>query len=282
MVLIAESGSTKTQWCSLKDGKLAMRVNTPGINPFLLSVDEMECAFRPVTADLETAGVRKIFFFGAGCSLVPTREKVGKALNMLFPNASLLIDSDLVAACLALSGEKPGIVALLGTGSNSCLWDGRAIINQVPSLGYILGDEGGGVSMGKVLVSDFLKNQMPLHLRIQFMERYDVSTSLVLERVYQKPMPNRFLASFAPFLEMHIDDEYCQKIIQQQFQKFVIRNLLSYQQYDELESHFCGSIAWGFRAILQQVCREYSIRIGKVEKEPIAKLAQYLKEKEIS
>jgi N-acetylglucosamine kinase-like BadF-type ATPase len=276
MILIAESGSTKTQWCTLSNGIIGQQVNTPGINPLLVSVEEIEGAFRPVIAEIEESPV-KIYFFGAGCSSVPAREKITKALTSLFKCNDIYIGSDLVAACYALAGREPGIVGLLGTGSNSCLWDGSSVVKNVPSLGYILGDEGGGVSLGKQLVADFLKNQMPLHLRIKFIGKYDLSVKTAVERVYQKPMPNRYLAGFAPFLEDNIEDDYCRSIVFGQFDRFVLRNILQYENYTRYETHFCGSIAYGFRQILTDVCLKYRLCIGQIVKEPLLHLAGYLK-----
>jgi N-acetylglucosamine kinase-like BadF-type ATPase len=178
-----------------------------------------------------------------------------------------------------LAGNKPAIIGLLGTGSNSCLWNGSEIEYKVPSLGYILGDEGGGVSIGKQLISDFLKNQMPLYLRIKFIEKYDVSAEIVLERVYQMQMPNRFLAGFAPFIENNINEIYCQTLLNDQFDCFLKRNILQYKNAEKLDLHFCGSIAYVHREYLINSCEKYNLKIGKIVKEPLDDLAQFLKDK---
>lgn len=277
MILLAESGSTKTQWGAVFPDRIEKLQNTPGINPLLLTVDEIDGIFRPVLAEINIPEIESIYYFGAGCSSLALKEKIGKALFSIFQSKEIIVDTDLLAACLALAGNKPAIVGLLGTGSNSCFWNGSEIEYKVPSLGYILGDEGGGVAIGKQLISDFLKNQMPLNLRLKFIEKYDVSTEIVLERVYQMQMPNRFLAGFAPFIENNIDEAYCQKVLNEQFDCFLIRNILQYHDAMEYDLHFCGSIAYVHREYLVTACKKYNLKFGKVVKEPFDNLALFFK-----
>lgn len=279
MVLIAESGSTKTQWRLLSLNQIESLVNTQGVNPVLLSSDEIEGVIRPVSAGIEATEIGAVYFFGAGCASKPAKEKIWKAIFNVFGCDNIVVDTDLIAACLSLAGDSPAMIGLLGTGSNSCLWNGREIAERVPSLGYILGDEGGGVSIGKQLVSDFLKNQMPLNLRLKFIEKYDVSAEIAIERVYQMPMPNRYLAGFAPFAEANIDDEYCRQLVQKQFSDFVVRNILQYRKHSDFEIHFCGSIAFSHQSILIDICKSHDVRVGKIVKEPIDDLTLYLKKK---
>lgn len=279
MVLIAESGSTKTQWRLLSLNQIESLVNTQGINPVLLSSDEIEGVIRPVSAGIDAKEIGAVYFFGAGCASKPAKEKIWKAIFNVFGCDNIVVDTDLIAACLSLAGDSPAMIGLLGTGSNSCLWNGREIAERVPSLGYILGDEGGGVSIGKQLVSDFLKNQMPLNLRLKFIEKYDVSAEIAIERVYQMPMPNRYLAGFAPFAEANIDDEYCRQLVQKQFSDFVVRNILQYRKHSDFEIHFCGSIAFSHQSILIDICKSHDVRVGKIVKEPIDDLTLYLKKK---
>jgi glucosamine kinase len=278
MILVAESGSTKTQWCAVFMNKIEKLQNTPGINPILLNNDEIESIVRPVLSEISLIEIDAIYYFGAGCSSKAMKEKIGKALFSIFEAKNIFVDTDLIAACLSLAGNKPAIIGLLGTGSNSCFWNGSGIEYNVPSLGYILGDEGGGVSLGKQLISDFLKNQMPLNLRLKFVEKYNVSVETVLERVYQMQMPNRFLAGFAPFIEKNIKEKYCQDLLIYQFDCFLKRNILQYKNVTEFDLHFCGSIAYIHQDFLISACEKYNLKIGKIVKEPLDHLAQYLKE----
>jgi glucosamine kinase len=279
MILIAESGSSKTQWCAVYPDRIEKLQNTPGINPLLLNQDEIECIIRPVSAEIISSKLDSIYFFGAGCTSTLMKEKIGKALLSIFDSMEIIVDTDLIAACLSLAGNKPAIIGLLGTGSNSCLWNGSEIEFKVPSLGYILGDEGGGVSIGKQLISDFLKNQMPLDLRIKFIEKYDVSAEIVIERVYQMQMPNQYLAGFAPFVEINIEENYCQNLIINQFDSFLTRNIIQYKNASEINIHFCGSIAFVHREFLIAACEKYHLKIGKIVKEPLDGLALFLKAK---
>jgi glucosamine kinase len=278
MILVADSGSTKTQWGAIFPDGIEKLQNTPGINPILLSLDEIEGIIRPILAEVIEFEVDTIYFYGAGCSSINSKEKIGKALFSIFHSSNIIVDSDLLAACLALAGNEPAIIGLLGTGSNSCFWNGTEIEFKVPSLGYILGDEGGGVSIGKQLVSDFLKNQMPLNLRLKFIEKYNVSTEIVLERVYQMQMPNRYLAGFAPFVENNIDDPYCRNLLDEQFDCFLKRNILQYENVKEFNLQFCGSIAFAYRDELLMACERYNLKVDKIVKEPLDGLAHYLKE----
>lgn len=279
MLLIAESGSTKTQWCLIDNDRLEDLINTPGVNPFNLSSIEIEGIIRPVSIGVDSHELVKIYFFGAGCSTVKNKEKISNALFNVFHCHNIEIDTDLKAACLALAGDAPGMIGLIGTGSNSCIWDGSNIVANVPSLGYVLGDEGGGVSIGKQLIADYLKKLMPAHLRQKFSEKYDVSIEFVLERVYQMQMPNRYMAGYAPFAEENIDDPYCRELITRQFSSFIERNIMLYPNYNKYKLSFCGSIAYSHRDILLEICNQHKLSIDKIVKEPINDLAIYFKKK---
>lgn len=279
MILIAESGSTKTQWCLIDSDRLEDLVNTPGVNPFNLRSNEIESIIRPVSAGFDTYRLKKIYFFGAGCSTKKNQDKIAEALNNVFHCNNIEVDTDLKAACMSLAGDQSGLIGLLGTGSNSCIWDGKQIVENIPSLGYVLGDEGGGVSIGKQMVADYLKKQMPSHLRKKFAEKYSISTEFVLERVYQMQMPNRYLAGYAPFAEENIEDDYCRKIVFNQFKLYVERNLMLYDDPQKYELFFCGSIAYSHQDILTEICNYHGLQIKKVVKEPINDLAVYFKNK---
>jgi N-acetylglucosamine kinase-like BadF-type ATPase len=275
MILIAESGSTKTQWCIVDQHTVEDLHNTPGINPYILSITEIETIMRPVSVVNEQYKLDAIYYFGAGCSTVNNIEKIQIAISHIFKCKNINIDTDLKAACLALAADKKGMIGLLGTGSNSCIWDGSQIIHQRPSLGYILGDDGGGVSIGKQLITDYLTMQMPENISKKFANSFNISAKQVLERVYQSPMPNRFLAGFAPFAEENISDMYCRNIVAQQFKRFFIKNISLYPDADKYELSFCGSIAYSHADILKETAHNFGLMISKIEKEPIKGLAHY-------
>ncbi len=277
MYLIAESGSTKTQWCLISKNSIENLINTPGINPLSLSPTEIESIISPLSVRFEKKKISAVYFFGAGCSTDANIKKVGNALLKVFNCRNIFIDTDLKAACLALAGNSTGLVALLGTGSNSCVWNGKEITQSIPSLGYILGDEGGGVSIGKQLVTDYLKKYMPPEIRKSFAEQHNITREYVLERVYQSPMPNRFLAGFAPFAEKYIEHEYCYSLVENQFQQFIEKNILLYPDYSTHEISFCGSIAHSHQDIINKLCDKYNLKVKNIVKEPIKLLAEYLK-----
>jgi len=279
MILVAESGSTKTQWCAIYPDRIEWLKNTPGINPVFLKSEEIEGFVRPLSSEFDNRDLDAIYFFGAGCGTIASKEKIGKAIYSVFQPQEIVVDTDLIAACLSLAGNTPAIVAIIGTGSNSCLWNGEAIQEKTPSLGYVLADEGGGVSIGKQLISDFFQKQMPAKLRVKFSELYDISVENVIERVYQLPMPNRYLAGFAHFVEKNIGEVYCRKLITNQFENFIKRNILLYPNATEIELHFTGSIASIHSGLLLNVCEKYNLKPGKIVKEPIVGLAQFLKDK---
>jgi N-acetylglucosamine kinase-like BadF-type ATPase len=275
MYLIAESGSTKTQWGLVDKDKIVKLVNTSGINPLNLTLAEIQTYIRPVSNYIEQHKIEAIYFFGAGCASPSAIRKIESALFETFKCDKIFIDSDLIAACLALAGKQKGIVGLLGTGSNSCVWNGIKVTAKIPSLGYVLGDEGGGVAIGKQLLTDFLKFQMPPLIRDKFAKKYKVTAEKVIERVYQMPMPNRYLAGFAPFAEANIDDTYCYNVVKSQFESFFVKNIFLYPDYRNKELYFCGSIANAHSDVLTNIAEENGLTIKKIVKEPIDGLAEY-------
>lgn len=275
MILIAESGSTKTQWCMVSEQEIVSLVNTPGINPVLLSTNEIINLIHPIVSETDKIVFDDVYYYGAGCSSPVNAGKIRSALEAVLACDRIHIDTDLKAACLGLAGHEPGMIALLGTGSNSCIWDGKQIQAKIPSLGYILGDEGGGVSIGKQLLADYLRLLMPEELRSSFTQKYDIDTPYVLERVYQGQMPNRFLAGFAPFAEEHIDHPYCLSLVHEQFKAFFNSNLLRYPRHRDYPVSFCGSIAMCHADLLEALCKEHQLSINKMVKAPIDDLALY-------
>lgn len=275
MYLIAESGSTKTQWSLVDKDNILKLVNTSGINPLNLTPTEIQTYIRPVSNYVEKQRIDAVYFFGAGCASPTAIRKIESALSETFKCEKIFVDSDLIAACLALAGTKKGIVGLLGTGSNSCVWDGVKVAVKIPSLGYVLGDEGGGVAIGKQLLTDYLKFQMPPLIRDKFAEKYKITAEKVVERVYQMPMPNRYLAGFAPFAEANIDDTYCYNVVKSQFESFFKKNIFLYPDYQTKDLYFCGSIANAHSDILDSIVAENGLKIKKIVKEPIDGLAEY-------
>ncbi len=274
MHLIADSGSTKTSWClqNLSTGKTS-RCQTAGMNPFFQDTGDMVNMLEKEFS-LDCHGVDAIFFYGAGC-VEGKKDVVRKALQAFFAAPAVTVESDLMAAARSLCGREEGIACILGTGSNSCYYDGRQIVQQVPPLGYILGDEGSGAVLGKMLVSDVLKNQFPIRLQESFFDAFDTTPEAIMEAVYRKPLPNRYLAGYTRFLSAHIDEPEVVDLLRRAFDAFFARNIAQYPEAGNLPLHFTGSIALVFKNILGESARAAGFRIGIVAGDPMGGLLRY-------
>lgn len=276
ILLIVDSGSTKTDWCVLKNGAIAQRIETLGINPFFQSREEIDEVFsHTLLPQLLTTSFYAIHYYGAGCTHSEHTDFLKKIFSQyLTIEDTIHVASDLLAVAHATCGKEAGVACILGTGSNSCFYDGAEICAQVSPLGYILGDEGSGAYLGKRLIGDLLKNQMPIALKEQFLSTYQLQPIEILERVYKRPFPNRFLAHFSPFIKEHIAEPCMRALVVDSFREFFSRNLLQYP-IDQYPVHFVGSVAYHYKELLQEVCAEYRATIGKIEKSPMNGLIQY-------
>ena len=278
MYLIADSGSTKTTWCLSDNGMEIMRISTAGMNPYFQTEEDMKstvngCLF-PL---LKNHNVERIYFYGAGCAFPEKNIIVENALRSFFPTAEISVNSDLLGAALALCGHERGIACILGTGSNSCLFNGESIEEQISQLGFILGDEGSGAVLGKTFIGDCLKKQMPEYLVKAFMEKYSLSPAEIIDRVYRQPFPNRFLASISPFIYEHIDEPAVKNMVYNCFCSFFRRNVMNYTDYDKLKIHFTGSVAYYYKDILTEAANSLGLEVGKIYKEPMDGLVEVIK-----
>lgn len=273
--LIADSGSSKTQWVLIKDSELLIDTCTRGINPFFQNetsiAEEIKTGLIPIIGEIIP---EEIIFYGAGCAFPEKKTIVSEAIKRHFNKAKIIIESDLLAAARGLLQHNEGIACILGTGSNSCLYDGCEIIQNISPLGFILGDEGSGAVLGKKLIADILKNQLPEDLRTSFFERYPISVATILDRVYKQAFPNRFLASFAPFLAEHINHPNIHQIVLESFKSFFIRNVLQYNK-PQLPISFTGSVAVHFKTVLTETASMFNLHIDKTEQSPMSGLINY-------
>ena len=272
--LIADSGSTKTDWCVAEDGKILRQIKTGGINPVFQTDEELRHAMEDVARQVEDIRPEAIHFYGAGC--IPTQtERVIRALRQAFPAADEVeVASDMLGAARALCGRRAGIACILGTGSNSCFYDGEHIVANVSPLGFILGDEGSGAVLGKLLVGSLLKNQLTPGLKEAFLEQYALTPADIIERVYRRPLPNRFLASLSPFLAAHLDDAGVHQLVLDAFRDFLRRNVMQYD-WQAHDVHCCGSIAFHYKKILAEAAVSLGIRIGQIIQSPMEGLVRY-------
>lgn len=280
MELIADSGSTKTIWCLLDDRHNAvMSCQTTGINPFFQQIKDIVNTLE-MEFTLDRKQVSSIYFYGAGAANDQKKRDLFTALQTYFQIDQIQVDSDLMAAAHGLCQGKEGIAAILGTGSNSCYYDGRTIAQHVSPLGFILGDEGSAAVLGRKLISDVLKNQMPRHLVELFYQAYELSAAEILENVYRKPFPNRYLATFSRFLSANIHEEPIENMVRESFVEFFNRNIRQYPQARRLPVHFTGSIAWYFQAILHKAAQETGFTVGNIIRDPMDGLIEYHQHKE--
>lgn len=280
MILLADSGSTKTDWGLVENGKLVKRLRTSGMNPFQMSeeatTEEIKTHLVP---ELPGTVLDEVHFYGAGC----TKEKqpiVERALRAnLTINGECEVASDMLGAARGICGHKPGIACILGTGSNSCSYDGKNLVKNVSPLGFILGDEGSGAVLGKLLVGDVLKNQMPEAITKRFFEKYKLTSAEIIDRVYRQPKPNTFLASFVPFLEENIDEPKIYNLVKESFRSFLRRNVMQYDGWQTLPIGFNGSIAKIYKKPLLEALEEEGMHLGRIIQAPMEAMVEYHVEK---
>ena len=273
MLLIADSGSTKTDW-KLVDKTVESSFQTMGINPFYMKDEEIERELKSVVIPRLKKIPDKVFFYGAGI-ISEQKQRMEKVLSRSFQNANIKAESDLLAAARALCGKKKGIACIMGTGANSCLYDGKKIIDNIPPLGFIQGDEGSGAVLGKKLVTMYLKRELPKHIAEAFHKQYGLNVSDILKKVYKEAFPNRFLANFTKFINQHISNELIYGMVYNSFDEFLIRNVYKYSNYQKLNIHFVGSVAYYFKDILLKIAKEHELKIGNIMRSPIDNLVKY-------
>ena len=275
MMLIADSGSTKTDWCVILDNTPIKRIGTKGLNPFFQSEEEIQQELtHSLLPQLPEGTIDSVYFYGAGCTpeKAPTlRRAIADSLPVV---GNIKAYSDMLAAARGLCGREAGITCILGTGSNSCFYDGKEIVNHISPLGFILGDEGSGAVLGKLLVGDILKNQLSPAIKEVFLKQFDLTVPEIIDRVYRQPFPNRFLASLSPFIAQHLEEPGKRQLELGSFIAFLRRNVMQYD-YTQYPAHFIGSVAHCYKEILQEAAQETGIRIGKILQSPMEGLIQY-------
>lgn len=275
MILVADSGSTKTEWKIIKDGIPGESVFSSGINPYFQSPEEIYHLLKNELQFFSGLAFSEVFFYGTGCNTSAKESIVRDAIRCFIFSTEIYVGSDLLAAAHSLCSRKPGIACIMGTGSNSCYYDGSAIITNVAPLGYILGDEGGGAVIGRKLVSGVMKKQVPQEVIDKFYETYKVTPAEILENVYMKPFANRYLGQFTKFISANIDIPELQDIVKACFEDFIIRNILQYPESKKLPVHFTGSIAYYFRTFLEDLLVRYNLQAGIITVSPMPNLIQY-------
>ena len=273
MIIIAESGSTKTNWITA-DNTL---YQTKGFNPLFDTTDSI---YAELVKHEELQKVRnnftQVFFYGASCSSDERNAIVEKALSKYFTNTEVIqVDHDLKAAAVATYDNRPGIACILGTGSNSCFYDGHEIYEEVPSLGYVLGDEGSGAYFGKKIIAAFLYHELPEATHKILVENYKLEKEEVLKHVYKQPNANVYLATFAKVMNETSDTEYMDKLAEEGFTDFFNHHVACYKNYQQYPVHFVGSIAFHFKHVLEIVAKKKGCELGKVDRNPVYSLLNW-------
>ncbi len=275
MIIVADSGSSKIDWRLIRlDGSI-LQANSAGFNPYYQPISDLRNSIVDSLVALANEHVSKIFFYGTGVSSQKNQEVVRAQFLEFFPNALVEIEWDLLAAARALCGTEPGIACILGTGSNSCQYDGQKISGQVANLGWILADEGSGATIGKKFLFDYLRKRMPSVLAEQFKARFPFTREEFLEKIYQGEKPSTFLATFSKFIFQHLKEPYCYKLVYDSFAEFYENNIMAYEGYRNLKVHFVGSIAFYYSDLLRQVANDKGITVKNILETPIAGLTLY-------
>ena len=275
MMLIADSGSTKTSWglVNTKNGSVET-CQTSGINP--LYQDEATI-YRLLQQEFLTKFPDNVivFFYGAGCINPQVNNSVVRALNRFFHPSRSYVDTDLMAAARSLCQKNEGIACILGTGSNSCYYNGREIVRHVSPLGYMLGDEGSGAVIGRKFMADLLKDQLPAHLGTRFFSAYPLTPHQIIEQVYKKPFPNRFLAQFTRFIHNNLHEKVLSDLVRNSFEEFFVRNIRQYPEAHQMPVHFTGSIAFHFEDLLRESAELQGFKVGLVTESPLTGLIRF-------
>lgn len=273
--LIADCGATKGEWCLLVDGKKKI-ILTQGISPYFLNTEQItDLLLKELKPKLKNADIGEVYYYGTGCANPTNARSVKKAVNKIFAGAKVDVNHDLMAAARALCGRNKGVACILGTGSNSCYYDGKKIVKNSPGLGYVLGDEGSGAYLGKKVIQYYLYGTFDEELRGRFDVTYATNSAEILENVYKKPLPNRYLAGFAKFLAENRGHYMIENIIEDGLNDFFFNHLCKYRETWTLPISFAGSIAFGFKDVLQQLCNSYEFELGRIMRNPMPGLVEY-------
>jgi N-acetylglucosamine kinase-like BadF-type ATPase len=275
MILIADSGSTKTDWRLVNENSEISSFSTIGFNPYFIDGSSVLRELEKSELSRFKKEITLIFFYGAGCSTEENRQIIKNSFSNFFINADINVNHDMLAAARSACGYKKGIVGILGTGSNSCLYDGNDIVENVTALGFVLGDYGSGANIGKRFIKAYLENELPKEISELFYATYKLTATDILEAVYKKALPNKFLASFSLFVSKHIDNVFIEQLVKEQFGLFFEKNICKYTNYQNQKIYLVGSIAFVYEQLIKDVANQYHLKIEKVIKQPIDGLVKF-------
>jgi N-acetylglucosamine kinase-like BadF-type ATPase len=276
MILIADSGSTKTDWSLITPDNEIRSFQTIGMNPYFINTEGVEKELeKNLLPYVNQQLITKVFFYGSGCSSLQKKDVIREPLEGFFRLADVEVEHDLLAAARALCGKSKGIACILGTGSNSCLYDGNDILENVPSVGYFFGDEGAGVYIGKILINAYLRDELPHDLRELFEIKYPYRFDFILDAIYKQSFPNRFLASFSIFLSENISHPYIYQLIFDAFDKFFYYQISRYSNFKNYTLSCTGSVGYHYKDVLAKVAEKWEVKVGEICKTPMQGLINY-------
>lgn len=277
-ILIVDSGATKCEWCLINNGK-KKTIETIGISPYFLKLEEIILLIdNHIVKKAGNTNITHIYFYGTGLSNPTNALIIKKALKKSFKNAKIEVNTDMLAAARALLQHEKGIACILGTGSNSCLYNGTKIVKNRPGLGYVLGDEGSGAYLGKKVIQHYLYKIFDDELLLAFENRFKTNAHEILENVYKKPLANRYLANFTIFLAENRGHYMIENIIEDGLYDFYFQHLFKYNEAWKYPLSFVGSVAFGFKDVLQNLCHQSQLKFGKVLKKPMEGLVKFHKD----
>ena len=275
-ILIADSGSTKCEWCLVDKGKVKKTVFTLGISPYFLNSEQIEeLVRRDLYPEIYRYNIEAVFYYGTGCKSIENQRMIQKSLKRIFPGTDIKVDIDLMGAARAVCGKDKGIACILGTGSNSCYFNGKKIVKNSPGLGYVLGDEGSGAYLGKKVIQYYLYKTFDEELNYRFEQKFRMDEVEILDRIYKQPLPNRFLATFALFLAENRGHFMVENIIEDGLNDFIFTHVCKYNESWKLPIHFVGGVAYGFRDVLLDLCGSYELEAGQILQNPMQGLVTY-------
>lgn len=278
-ILVADAGSTKTEWSLLHNGKIKTAY-TQGISPYFLNGEQIADLLKSdLLPALKKAEIEEVYFYGTGCLNPANKTLVKNALKKTFPATRVAVTDDVEGAAIGLCGSAKGIACILGTGSSSCFFDGKRIKKSNPGLGYALGDEGSGAYLGKKVLQYYLYNTFDEDLRARFDASYTTNTAEILENVYKKPLPNRYLASFAKFLDENRGHYMIENIIEDGLNDFFFTHLIKYNEAWKYPVNFVGGIAFAFKDVVRELCSVYNFELGRILQKPMKGLIEFHKNK---
>ncbi len=279
MILLADSGSTKVDWCLVNKHKIEKEFQSIGMNPYNITHENLNKEIKAkILPNINANNVEQMFFYGSGCSTTQKKNEMIAIFQKYLPNTEIHIEDDLLGAARATCGHKSGVAAILGTGSNSCLYDGEKIVENLPSLGYVLCDEGAGTNIGKLVLRNYLRGQFPKDLHEEFKKNNPGEEADFLNRLYQGEVPNYYLASFAEFAISRQNNAYCYKLIEEAFDNFFKMQVTQYTNYNSQPINVVGSVGYYAKEVFKDVAKKYNMQVGRVIKAPINALVEFHQE----